>query len=103
MRHVLDDHVDVDARIGERREDRRDRSGLIEHRGQRDLRIVLVVRDPGDQLLFHLIQFLFADDQRAALPAPVLLQNRPQHLNPPLSLPRPPPPPPPPPLPPPPT
>src|SRR3546814_13629177 len=42
---------------------------------------LLVVRDPGDQLLFHLIQFLFADDQRAGLRAPVLVEKRRQHLN----------------------
>jgi hypothetical protein len=38
----------------QRREDRRDRAGTIGHAGQRDLRLVLVQRDAGDELPFHL-------------------------------------------------
>ncbi len=67
MRDVLDDHVHIDPRIGQRREDRADRARAIRHGGQGDLGFVLVMRDAGDELAFHIVDFLFAHDQRAAM------------------------------------
>ena len=53
--------------LGERREDRRDRARLVGHAGQRDPRLVLVVGDAGDELLFHvdLLDLVVGDDHRA--------------------------------------
>ena len=74
---ALDDHVDIDVRLRERREDRRDRAGLVGKAGQRDPRLVLVMGDAGDELPFHveLLDSVVEDDQR---PGPVL--ERRKHL-----------------------
>ena len=67
---VLDDHVDIDARLGERVEDMRHRAGPIGHAGEDDLGLVLVVRDAGHVLAFHFallhqcVHFLLGDDHR---------------------------------------
>ena len=66
-RGALDDHVDIDAGIGERAEDGGDRAGPIRKLGQRDARFILVVRDAGDQLAFHMhvLDCLVADHHRS--------------------------------------
>ena len=84
---VLDDHVDVDAGGGQRPEDMRDRAGLVGHPGQGDLGLVLVVRDAGDQLAFHIVSFHFcvADDHRSGNAVGgrgVVVDERGQHLHP---------------------
>src|SRR4051794_38250303 len=53
LRDVLHDHVDVDAGLGERHEDRGGDAGLVGHVPQRDLGLVLRIGDAGDDLLFH--------------------------------------------------
>ncbi len=64
---ALDDHVDVDVRLGEWREDRRHGAGAVREAGQGNPRLVLVMRDAGDELLFHVqfLDFVVADDQRS--------------------------------------
>ena len=51
--HVLDDHVDVDARIGQGRNTRAAMPGSIRDAGNRDLGLGGVVRDPRDDRLLH--------------------------------------------------
>ena len=60
-RDVLDDHVDVDAGIGQGPEDARRDARLIVHLEKRDLGLVLGVRDAAHDLLFHDL-FLVAND-----------------------------------------
>ena len=62
---ALIDHIDVDVRFGERSEDRGDGAGAVGQAGQGDPRLVLVVRDARDELLFHVqfLDFVVADDQ----------------------------------------
>ncbi len=64
---VLDDHVDVDRRIGQRLEDGGDGARLVGHAGQDDLRLILVIGDAGDELAFHVmfLDFGVADDHRS--------------------------------------
>jgi hypothetical protein len=63
---ALDDHVHVDRRLGQRREDRPDHARFVLKPGQRHHRLVLVDRDARDQLAFHLVlQCVVADDQSA--------------------------------------
>ena len=58
---VLDDHVDVDVRLGERREDAAGDARVVGHAEQRDARLVVRVRDGGDQGAFH--RLLFSDHE----------------------------------------
>ena len=60
-RDVLDDHVDVDAGIGQGPEDARRDARLIVHLEKRDLGLVLGVGDAAHDLLFHDL-FLVAND-----------------------------------------
>ena len=54
LRHVLHDHVDVDAGLGQRPEDRRrDARACPGTPADRDLGLVLGIGDAGDDLLFH--------------------------------------------------
>ena len=83
---VLDDHVDVDAGGRQWPEDVCDRARPIGYPGQRDLGFVLVVRDAGDQLAFHIVSFHFcvADDHRSGNAVGrgcVVVDERGQHLN----------------------
>ena len=52
-RLVLDDHVDVDVRVGQRREDAARDAGRVRHAGQRDARLVGRVGDCGYERSFH--------------------------------------------------
>ena len=52
-RHVLHDHVDVDPGLGELAEDRRGLARLVGHADHGDLHFAPVVRDAGDDGLFH--------------------------------------------------
>src|SRR3546814_17539410 len=51
---VLDDHVDVDPRRGERAKDVGDAARTVGDAGDDDLRLILFVGDAGDELPFHL-------------------------------------------------
>ena len=62
-RDVLHDHVDVDAGVGQRPEDRGGDTGLVLHATDRDLRFVLRKGDAGDNLLFH--DFTLVADKRS--------------------------------------
>ena len=71
--HVLDDHVDIDAGRGERFEDMRHRAGLVGDAGEDHLGFVLVMRDAGHVLAFHVallhqfIHFVLRHDHRAGV------------------------------------
>ncbi len=52
-RDVLDDHVHIDAGIGERTEDRGGDARLVRDAVKRDLRLVARIGDAGDRFLFH--------------------------------------------------
>src|SRR3546814_485849 len=80
---VLDDHVDVDPRRGERTEDVGDAARPVGHARDDELRFILVVGDAGDQLPFHLdfLYFLVADDHRALLRRLVALDEARKHLH----------------------
>ena len=52
-RDVLHDHVDVDLGLGDRREDPRRLARLVRHADDGDLGLAPVVRDAGDDRLFH--------------------------------------------------
>src|SRR5437899_2308954 len=60
---VLDDHVDIDAGIGERPEDRRRHAGPVGHPRQGDLGLVAIVGDAADHFLFH--DLILIDPQAA--------------------------------------
>ena len=60
---VLHDHVDVDAGLGQRAEDRGGDARLVRHVAHRNLRLVLGEGDAGDGLLFH--DILLVANQRA--------------------------------------
>ena len=60
-RLVLDDHVDVAVRLGERLEDARRRTRLVAHADQRDARLLGRVRDGGDEGVLH--GLLLSDDE----------------------------------------
>ena len=70
---VLDDHVDIDARRGERFEDVGHRAGLVGHAGEDHLGLVLVMRDAGHVLAFHIallhqcVHFFLRHDHRAGV------------------------------------
>jgi hypothetical protein len=85
---VLDNHVDVDAGIGERAEDAGDRAGLVRHAGHDDLRLVLVDSDTGDELTFHVASFylFFADNHRAGFVVIAGFVEGAEHLHPHLFL-----------------
>ena len=51
--NVLHDHVDVDGRAGDDTEDPRRLADLVRHAHDSDLRFAPVVRDSGDDRLFH--------------------------------------------------
>jgi hypothetical protein len=59
--HVLDDHVDVDVRVGEPAEHLRRGSGLVDDVADDDLGLVLVGGDAADDDLFHVGDFFFHD------------------------------------------
>ena len=50
----VDDHVDLDPRLGDRADDGGHGAGLVGDAGQRDPRLVAVGGDAGDQVAFHL-------------------------------------------------
>src|SRR5580658_1751708 len=56
---VLDDHVDVHARVGEGPEDPRGGAGLVGDVADDDLDLVLVGGDAADDDLFHVSDFFF--------------------------------------------
>ena len=49
----MDDHVDIDAGIGQRPEDGGSHAGLVGHLVQGDLGFVAAIGDAGDRFLFH--------------------------------------------------
>ena len=64
---VLNDHVDVDVCVGQRRKDVGHRARTVRHARKGDLRLILVGGNSGDQLAFHLIllQFCVGHNHRA--------------------------------------
>ena len=81
---VLHDHVDVDVRRGDRPEDRVGDARPVLDAHHRDLRLVAIERDAGNDRLFHVVVFLVSD-QRSVRRRIGILERR-QHAQPHLVL-----------------